>query len=151
VQISNENLSVNIIKASSSPKSTEKHTKTYRNEEWGFEFEYPDDWEVKENIFESYYSKFYVVINPLYTRSSTHTIIVNVVKPEFPEKTFKGFKGKEILINKIKGVRYEYGSENSREIAIVLPLGLNKIILGTIDLKYEQEYEKFLTTFKFIK
>ncbi|NCO44698.1 hypothetical protein GW888_01325, partial [Candidatus Wolfebacteria bacterium] len=34
-----------------------QETKTYRNEEWGFEFEYPQNLILKENTFRSYYSK----------------------------------------------------------------------------------------------
>ncbi len=43
------------------PTTTGQNLKTYRNEEWGFEFEHPDGWSFHENTFYSPASKLNVI------------------------------------------------------------------------------------------
>lgn len=50
--------------ATPAPTATTSGFKTYRNEEWGFAFDYPEDWVIKENTFRSYSSRFNVVLQP---------------------------------------------------------------------------------------
>lgn len=76
--------------------TTTSETKTYRNEEWGFEFEYPDGWIVKENTFGSYYSKFNILITPNLAEQYPCPILVNVVLNEFVDNSFKNI-GKKLL------------------------------------------------------
>ena len=45
--------------------TTTPETKLYRNEEWGFEFEYPEGWKVKENSVRTSSSKFNLTLSPL--------------------------------------------------------------------------------------
>ncbi len=127
--------------------------KTYHNEQWGFEFQYPEDWIVKENTFGSYYSKFNLVVNPELVRSSNFTFSINIVLPEFPERSFRNIEKttSEITVAGVRGIKYEYEFEGLPETAIILPLGEYKIILGTDSEQYLDEFNQILTSFKFIK
>ncbi|NCO44696.1 hypothetical protein GW888_01315 [Candidatus Wolfebacteria bacterium] len=127
--------------------------KTYRNEEWGFEFQYPEDWITKENTFGSYYSKFNMVVRPTVSWYSRFPVSVNIVLPEFPERSFRGVEKitSEVTLNGVLGVKYQYEFEGSQETAIILPFGEYKIILDTDDERYTDVYNQIISTFKFVK
>jgi len=123
----------------------------YRNEEWGFEFQYPNDWAVKESSFKNYYSKFNLVLNPTLVKSSNFTILVNVVLPEFAENSFKNVENKsDVTIGGVQGVEYKYESDGKQETTIVLPLGEYMMILGIDEEQYADVSSRFLETFKFL-
>ncbi len=46
-----------LIATTTTSASVPKQTKTYRNEEFGFEFEYPKDWKLDENLLRGPFSK----------------------------------------------------------------------------------------------
>ncbi len=48
----------------SSGSSVDGDVKTYRNDEWGFAFEYPADWEIREPAFGSKVSLFNMAVEP---------------------------------------------------------------------------------------
>ena len=85
--------------------------KLYRNEEWGFEFEYPEEkFFIKENAFVSYYSKFNLRILHQIGEAVERVVVVNVVLPEFAERSFSGLgeKTEEIVVDGVSGIEYEY-------------------------------------------
>ena len=137
----------------SDQNETQGQNKTYRNTEFGFEFQYPQDWEVKENTFGSYYSKFNLVVNPKAVRSSNFTVSINIVLPEFPERSFQNVEktATEVTVDGVSGVKYQYEFESSQETAIVLPLGEYKVILGTDNEQYVDTFNQVLSTFKFLE
>jgi hypothetical protein len=142
-----------ISTATSVPVNDAIGLKTYTNKEYGFEFRYPVDWTVKEKTFGSYYSKFNLVVNPNLVKSSNFTISINIVLPEFPDRSFKNIKKitSEVIIDGVKGIKYEYEFEGSKETAIIMQLGEYKAILGTDDEQYVEVFRQILSTFKFLK
>ncbi|OGH78350.1 MAG: hypothetical protein A2469_04580 [Candidatus Magasanikbacteria bacterium RIFOXYC2_FULL_40_16] len=124
---------------------------TYRNEEFGFEFKFLRDWKLEENSFGSYYSKFNIVLSPSTGQKVLFPILINVVLPEFADRSFNSVEKitSEIIVDGISGIKHEYEFEGFSETAIILPLGEYKIILG-INI-YENGYNDFLKTFKFLK
>lgn len=134
------------------PTSSAPGVQTYRNTEYGFEFQYPQGWAVEENAFGSYYSKFNVVVVPAKERHPLAPVLVNIVLPEFAYRTFQGIeKVSEVTVAGLPGIKYEYEFEEEPETAIVLPFGEYKMILGTTTNNYEDVFEQVFATFKFLK
>ncbi|MCK9351174.1 MAG: hypothetical protein WCT49_01035 [Candidatus Paceibacterota bacterium] len=131
--------------------TTSSEIKLYRNEKWGFVFEYPNDWIVKENTFGSHYSKFNLVVNPGLVRSSNFTISLNIVLPEFPDRSFENIEKitTSVVVAGVPGIKYQYEFEGSQETAIIVPLRDYKLILGMDNKQYEDEFASFLASFKF--
>ncbi|OGM96571.1 hypothetical protein A2333_02540 [Candidatus Wolfebacteria bacterium RIFOXYB2_FULL_49_7] len=132
--------------------SNEIKTKTYRNAEWGFEFQYPENWVVKEKTFGSYYSKFNLEIVPPGKIELFDPIVVNIVSPEFTNHTFLGLNTTNTVseVDGVSGIKYEYEFEGLPEVDIVLPLKENKMIIGT-KKKFEYVFNQIVSTFKFLK
>lgn len=133
-------------------------TKLYRNEEWGFEFEYPEDWTFEVNSFFSPYSKFNLQGNssaPNYN-SLIPPFLVNVVTSDFIERQFSDIENiaSEVSVGGAVGLKYEYeeqhGSYKVSNMIIILPLDQHKIILGA-HKKYENIFNQILASFKFVK
>lgn len=128
--------------------------KIYRNTEWGFEFQYLEDWAVEENYFKNYYSKFNLKVTPVKERHTKEPVAINIVLPEFADSSFRSVEKttSEIIINGVSGIKYEYEFGGRQEIAIILPLGDLRIIIGTDDKQYyEDVFNQILTSFKFLK
>lgn len=138
---------------SSVPATSTTGTKTYRNTEWGFEFQYPQNWIVKERTFGGYYSKFNVVARPTSGWYSQFPILVNIVLPEFAERSFQSVEKitSEVTVAGVPGIKYQYIFEGSQETAIILPLGEYRLILGTDDEQYTEIFNQILASFKFLK
>ncbi len=134
--------------------TTTSETKTYRNEEWGFEFQYLENWAIEENYSTNYYSKFNLRIIPINERHSKIPIVINIVLPEFVKNSFRGIEkiSSEIIIDGVSGTKYEYEFGGRQEIAIILPLDDLRMIIGTDDSElYLDALNQILTTFKFLK
>lgn len=138
--------------------STMTETQIYRNEEWGFEFEYPANWTPKENSFKNYYSKFNLDIKvPTIfdnEKKLDSAFLVNIVLPEF----IRGFDNlektsSEIIIDGVRGVKYEYVFNDFPETTVILPFGELQMVLGTGggSKQYLDEFNQILSTFKFIE
>lgn len=128
--------------------------KTYRNEEWSFEFQYPKDWIVEENYTKGYYSKFNLRVIPINEKHTKIPVVINIVLPEFAETSFRGINKatSKIIINGIYGVEYKYKYKGRDEIAAILPFGNLRIIIGTDDKQcYENIFNQVIDTFKFLK
>lgn len=138
--------------STSTPISATSTFKTYRNEEWDFEFRYHQDWVVRENTFGSYYSKFNLVIRPATGRYSRFPVSINIVLPEFPERSFREVEKitSEVTVDGIPGIKYQYIFEGSQEIAIILPLNDLRMIIGTDDEQYTEIFNQIISTFKFL-
>ncbi len=135
-------------------QATTSETKTYRNEKWGLEFQYPNDWILKENAFGSYYSKFNIWIKvPFYGEKLDLAFGVNIVLPEFPNRSFHGIEKtvSEITVAGVQGIKYEF--EGFPHTAVILPFGKYKVILATGDgsKQYLDEFSQILSSFKFLK
>lgn len=59
------------------PVATTSGFKTYRNEEWGFAFEYPSDWEVRIPAFGSKASLFNMAVEPT-SPYNPEAILINI-------------------------------------------------------------------------
>jgi len=132
-----------------------QETKTYRNEEWGFEFEYPQNLILKENTFRSYYSKFNLeLFTPIGEKRDT-SFLVNIVLPEFAERSFRGLEKitSEIIVAEVQGIKYEYEYQGFPHTTVILPFGELRMILGTGEgsKQYLNEFNQILSTFKFLK
>ncbi len=128
--------------------------KTYRNEEWGFEFMYPKDLVILEDAFKSYYSKFNLKILTKVGEQFDPTFLVNIVLPEFAERSFTGLEKitTRVNIDGVSGIQYEYEFGGRREIAIILPINKQyQLILGVYYKEYEGIFNQILATFKFLK
>ena len=132
--------------------------KTYHNEEYGFEFQYPENWTLHADTFYSPFSRFNLVgaapeengrPNPIVS-----TLLINIVTPDFAERAVVNRKNlgameTDIVVGGINGKKYEY-IENIVKISIDLPFGEYKMILGA-DKKHEDVFNQILASFKFLK
>lgn len=126
--------------------------KTYRNTEWGFEFQYPKNWSFEINSFHSPFSKFnlqgntsdknYNPLNPAF--------MINVVTPDFIERQFSDLKNtaSKTSVGGVDGEKYEYHDEFS-EVTVILPFGQYNMIIGT-EKPYAGVFNQILATFKFL-
>ncbi|MFH1956600.1 MAG: hypothetical protein ABIJ28_03075 [Patescibacteria group bacterium] len=133
------------------PATSTTGTKTYRNEEWGFEFQYPADWAIEENYFKNYYSKFNLRIIPTNERHSKVPIGINIVLPEFIDHSFGNIEKtiSEIIVDGITGTKYEYEFGGRQETAIILPFEEYRLILWTDDESYVEIFNQVVSSFNF--
>lgn len=131
--------------------------KTYRNTEFGFEFEYPQNWKLEENSFHSPFSKFNLEGNSSakYYNPEKPAFLANIVTPDFADRAIISFKNLNastsiVTIASTKGVKYEYEFEGATQIGIVLSFGEYRMIFGT-EKKYESIFNQILASFKFLK
>lgn len=124
--------------------------KLYRNEEWGFEFQYPKDWEVHENIFKSATSVFNLNVVPSEEKYLPDPILINIVTPEFASNSFSDLENiaTGVVVGGVVGKKYEYEFETMQRVSIIIPFGEYKMILGT-EKRYKDAFNEVYTTFKF--
>lgn len=141
--------------SASIPEPTPQETyQKYRNEEWGFEFQYPEEWTWHEAAFYNPSSKFNLVGVPpgkTYPNPIAPPILINIVTSEFADHAFHDLKneGSEKIIQGVRGLIYAYQYEDAFKYALVLPLGREKIILGAYE-DYLDIFNQILASFKFI-
>jgi hypothetical protein len=128
--------------------------KLYRNDEYGFEFWYPQELTIRENSFYSPNSKFNLDVILKDGKHDISVFSLNVASPEFADTTFSGYPATttSVTVNGISGTRYDYFYEGLPEIAVILPLTQNKAILG-IDGEakpnwHPEIFESILDTFE---
>lgn len=135
------------------------NTKIYHNEEFGFEFQYPEDWIIQKNTFYSPFSKFNLVGAPinndylLYAPSSP--FLINIVTTDFADRVIISRKNLDaitsnVTVSNIEGVKYEYKFENIPTISIDISTGKHRIILGAMK-QYEGVFNQIISSFKFLK
>ncbi len=134
------------------PAGSATGTKTYANAEYGFELQYPSDWTVRENSFGSYNSKFNVELVPPRQRDLNDSILINIVLPAFAERAFlgTGASTSTATVDGMAGIKYEYEFEGMPSVDIVVPLGQNRMIIGT-EKRDEDVFNGVLTSFKFVR
>jgi hypothetical protein len=132
--------------------SSATDTKTYTNAEYGLELQYPADWTVRENSFGSYNSKFNVELVPPRQRDLEDSILINVVLPEFAERAFLGVGASTstATVDGKAGVKYEYEFEGMPSLDIVVPLGQDRMIIGT-EKRDEAVFNQVLASFKIVR
>lgn len=136
---------------SSTTTASTSGLKTYRNEQWDFEFQYPENWTFEENTVYSPFSKFNVIGHPLSGIYITDPIVVNVVIPDFAERQFSDLNSiASTTVSGATGEMYEYSFEGTKEIAIILPFEQYKLILGA-KKPYKDVFNQVLASFKFLK
>lgn len=145
---------VTTTSTSSVQASSTSGMKTYTNSDYGFEFQYPENWSFHANTFGSPFSKFNLVgaspeenglPDPL-----TPSLLVNIVAPDFADRAFSNLKGINIVVAGDAGKKYEYEFENAPRISIDLPFGEYRILLGA-GKQYEDVFSQILASFKFLK
>lgn len=139
--------------------TTAPETKTYHNEEWGFEFEYPDGWTFHENTFYSPASKFNLVGASPEEKGIPNPIIppllVNIITSSFADNVIVNVKklgGTEasIIVGGATGIKYEYKVGVQEEILVDLPFGKYRLEMSAIK-GYEDVFNQILASFKFLK
>lgn len=125
--------------------------KIYSNKQFGFEFRYPADWEIRENVFGSPASKFNLNIVPNTERYLPDPVLINIVTPSFGDRAFQDLENiaSKITVGGISGKRYDYKFEGMQRISILLSFGELRIILGS-EQRYEAVFNQILSTFKFL-
>ena len=138
--------------------TTTSNLKTYSNEEWGFEFQFPEEWSFYENTFYNVFSKFNLIgatpkegNNPNPIRPS---ILINIVTEDFAKKAAInreniGAKMSKISVSGVDAMRYEYKEEISK-ISIDIPWGQYNFILSS-PKEYESTLNQIISSFKFLK
>lgn len=134
--------------------SSTTEMKMYSNTEFGFEFQYPEDWSFQLNSFYSLFSRFNLILERDFKNYNPFnpSFIINIVTPDFAERSFYDLKSNilEASVGGVTGLKYEYEYEGLSKIAIILPLGQYKMIIG-MNKEYENVFNQILSTFKFLK
>lgn len=132
--------------------SSTNNTKTYTNTEFGFEFQYPVNWSLQENVFYSPYSKFNLMSWPTEEKLNSFDppLLINVVTPDFVESGFHSLTSSDFTVAGVLGKEYEYTHDGLSEIDIVLPLKDNIVILGA-NSQYKTSFNQIISTLKFLK
>ena len=73
----------------------------YRNEDWGFQFEYPADWEIREPAFGSSVSLFNMAIEPV-DPYNLHAILVNITPKSWIESENVKMKARGVVISEVE-------------------------------------------------
>ncbi|MBU4502325.1 MAG: hypothetical protein KKA79_07030 [Nanoarchaeota archaeon] len=127
-------------------------SKTYRNEKWDFEFQYPSDWIIKENYFGSLVSKFNLEVVPVIGGTSfPDPVFINIVTADFGDHAFQYLNNTalEVRVGDVLGKRYDYEFEGMQRVSILLPFGKYQMILGA-EKRYEDVFNQVIDTFKFL-
>jgi hypothetical protein len=129
------------------------NTSIYWNDEFGFQFSVPDGWQVEEKPYTSPYSYFNLILIPLGKKASyLDAVVVNIVKPEFVEMSYHTLKPSDIpiVVDGVKGVKYEYAFEGGGNLDYILPRTQNTFIIGS-QKEYNYIFNEVVSSFKFLK
>jgi len=126
--------------------------KTYRNAEFGFEFKYPDNWEIRVNTFKSPFSKFNLVAHPTNTHSNFEPFGINITDADYVERSYQGLESKatSTTVDGVIATKYEYVAE-AYNIDVIVPIGGNRILIGNENKEHLPEFNQILASFKFLK
>lgn len=131
--------------------------KLYRNDEFGFEFWYPEGWEIAENLFKSPYSKFNFAVVKIDGNRTNLFDSMNVVTQDFFENFLINMKSdnsevSEVIFGSISGEQFRYNAiEDGVPVTdVTFPIGEYHAIFG-VERKHEKELYQVLSTFKFLK
>jgi L-asparaginase/Glu-tRNA(Gln) amidotransferase subunit D len=126
--------------------------KLYRNDEYGFEFWYPETWRIELNTFGNPNSKFNLVAYEGNTPPDFNPLLVNVVTPEFVKNEYSANDEKttKVTVNGTGGTIYEY-DEETHYIDYVIPRGGVDIIISNANSDHVSEFQKIVSSFAFNK
>ena len=127
--------------------------KLYRNEQYGFEFWYPEGWEVTENTFGNPSSKFNLVAHAMGTHPGLEPLTINVVTAEFAIREYQDIQQKStpVIVDGVKGSKYQYRGETSYTDVILPMKDSIAIIIGhENNERYLTEFNEIVSMFKFI-
>jgi hypothetical protein len=126
-------------------------TKTYTNKQWGFEFQYPKDWEIEENTWGSPFSKFNLVAHPVGTHSNFEPFEINVTNADFVARSFAPHENNatSVVVDGVVSRKYKYESE-TYYIDVIVPIADMRIIIGNSNNEHVPEFNEILTSFKFL-
>jgi hypothetical protein len=142
-----------LIKQSEDNEVSQKENwKTYRNEEWGFEFRYPDNWEIRVNTFKSPFSKFNLVAHPINTHPNFEPFGINITDADYVERSYQSIESKatSTTVDGVIATKYEYVTE-AYNIDVIVPIGGTRILIGNENKEHLPEFNQILTSFKFLK
>jgi hypothetical protein len=139
-------------------------TKLYRNEEFGFEFEYPQDWSFEIDSFRSPSSKLNLQGNSSvenYNPLVPH-VLINVVTSDFADKAVvsrqrRGAAESDVVIDATPGKKFQYKTDYSEKISFDFPLGEYRMIFALeiingldSNREYVSIFNQILSSFKFL-
>lgn len=141
----------------STTAQTDEHPgmKLYHNDQWGFEFWYPEGWEWEENIFGGPNSKFNLTLMRIKGRNTNQDTVLNIVVPEFAKNATASVNASdprpiEITMDGVKGMKYSFLHKDSPELIIDLPLNKYHILFGVAPWN-ESELNTIVSTFRSAK
>jgi len=132
------------------------NTKTYRNEEWDFEFEYLESWDTRIPEFGSSVSLFNIGVKPS-DSGGISPIVINVTPKEWIEGALvkmraRGVFTKDIILAGRPALQIEDHDRFSRPATITLVLVNDEFWIDITGIHtYQTEYNQLLSTFKFLK
>ena len=85
--------------------------KTYHNEEYGFSFEYPSDWEVRTSIFHSAVSLFNIAVEPS-TKKNPEAVLINLTPKEWIENALvkmrrRGVVTRDVIVSDFSALQMD--------------------------------------------
>lgn len=125
----------------------------YRNDEFGFGFTIPENWQVKENLYAGPYSYFNLSLVPLDKKANyIDALLINIVKPEFIEMSYRTMRPADtpITVDGVNGVKYEYAFERSNSIDYIIFRPQKAFIIG-YQKEYSDIFNQVISSFKFLK
>lgn len=139
--------------ASTNAESDHPGMKLYHNEEFGFEFWYPEGWTITEQRNLNPYIKFNVVAQfdvhtyyqPFYVLVSTREHALEVADAIKDHDT-----PTSVTIDGRSGIRHEY-DEETHYIDYDFVFGESAIFIGNENKSHLPEFNQILSTFKFLK
>jgi hypothetical protein len=153
--------------ATASPKSQTSSTTTvgtdrlgmklYRNEQFGFEFWYPEDWKISESFNSNPNNKLIVSAFPVDPNGESPyfvpfevlaTVTGNISR--FIESVQATAATSTIELDGQQFTEYRYADEASHE-TVVIPRGTYPLLVSNDNNSNVNEFAKILTSFKFTK
>lgn len=143
--------------------TTTSGAQLYRNEEFGFEFEYSEEWTlyVISDPFRGTRSRFQIMGAPAEKEYLIYRpnppFLINIVTPDFADNAVIsrqnfGAIESDIVVGNVHGVKYEYTAELFQKIAVDIPFGEYRLILAVnANKEYEDVLNQILSSFKFIE
>ena len=132
---------------------TPEGKKHYRNEEYGFEFDFPADWKIRQPAFGSAVSLFNLEIIPL-VQAFPNPIRVNVVTNDWMDRVYKndelvGVVHLRTEINGAEADKKELLSDGLPQTDYMFSRGDYWVLVGGKE-RYKDTFNEVLSSFRFI-
>lgn len=139
------------------PTTVDSHPgmKLYRNEQFGFEFWYPEGWEWERNALMGPSTKFEMTVVKIDGRDTSQHDSIDIYTQDFLENYLINMqrlnaKESEIMIDNITGTQYRYDFEGMKMVDVYFPLREFVVFIG-VEGQHEVGLKSILSTFKFTK